>query len=253
MENRIIKRVLILMYIFIGISVFSIAQTIKPIKSIPYEWKSVPIVGGGFVDGIVFHPSQPDICYCRTDMGGAYKWNASTKSWMPLMDWVSLDDSNLQGVKSIAIDPQNADNVYLACGTYTTNSNAAILCSYDGARTFTRIDVPFTMGGNENGRGNGERMMVDPQNGNIIYIGTRQNGLWRSVDKGKSWKKVTTFPDVTEPFNPADRSESAQFNLNLKIENIELLMGDELNLVNGNTGFSVEMPPISYALYKLSL
>ena len=32
-----------------------------------------------------------------------------------------------------------------------------------------RVGVPFTVGGNENGC-NGERMMVDPQNGNIIYM-----------------------------------------------------------------------------------
>jgi LacI family transcriptional regulator len=32
-------------------------------------WKSVQIVGGGFVDGIVFHPTAKDICYCRTMTG----------------------------------------------------------------------------------------------------------------------------------------------------------------------------------------
>lgn len=109
-------------------------------------------------------------------------------------------------MESIAIDPQNPQNVYIACGTYTSSSNGAILCSYDGGKTFARVDVPFTMGGNENGRGNGERMMVDPQNGNIIYMGTRLHGLWRSMDKGQSWARVVSFPDVSEKFNPADRA-----------------------------------------------
>lgn len=109
-------------------------------------------------------------------------------------------------MESIAIDPKNPQNVYIACGTYTSSSNGAILCSYDGGRTFTRVDVPFTMGGNENGRGNGERMMVDPQNGNIIYMGTRLHGLWRSTDKGRSWARVVSFPDVSEKFNPTDRA-----------------------------------------------
>ena len=147
-----------------------LAQDISPVNSVSYEWKSVPIVGGGFVDGIVFHPEASGVRYCRTDMGGAYRWDAASNQWTPLLDWISLDESNLQGVESIAIDPQNPQNVYIACGTYTSSSNGAILCSYDGGRTFARVDVPFTMGGNENGRGNGERMMVDPQNGNIIYM-----------------------------------------------------------------------------------
>lgn len=182
------------------------SQGIEPVKTVPYEWKNVPIVGGGFVDGIILHPTAPHVRYCRTDMGGAYRWDASTGRWIALMDWIGLSESNLQGVESIAIDPQNADNVYIACGTYTSSTNGAILCSYDGGRTFSRVDVPFTMGGNENGRGNGERMMVDPQNGNIIYMGTRLHGLWRSMDKGKSWARVTSFPDVTESFDSADRA-----------------------------------------------
>ncbi|MDA3816914.1 MAG: alpha-amylase family glycosyl hydrolase [Prolixibacteraceae bacterium] len=52
-------------------------------------------------------------------------------------------------------------------------------------------------------------------------------------------------------YNPADRTESAQFNLNMNVEDFELLIGDELNIESENESYSVEMPPISYALYKL--
>ena len=102
-----------------------LAQDISSVNSVSYEWKSVPIVGGGFVDGIVFHPEAPGVRYCRTDMGGAYRWDAASNQWTPLLDWISLDESNLQGVESIAIDPQNPQNVYIACGTYTSSSNGA--------------------------------------------------------------------------------------------------------------------------------
>lgn len=81
-----------------------LAQDISSVNSVSYEWKSVPIVGGGFVDGIVFHPEAPGVRYCRTDMGGAYRWDAASNQWTPLLDWISLDESNLQGVESIAID-----------------------------------------------------------------------------------------------------------------------------------------------------
>ncbi|EKC63944.1 cellulase, partial [human gut metagenome] len=49
-------------------------------------------------------------------------------------------------------------------------------------------------------------MMVDPQNGNIIYMGTRLHGLWRSTDKGRSWARVASFPNVSEKLNPVDRA-----------------------------------------------
>ncbi|RYE12748.1 MAG: exo-alpha-sialidase, partial [Sphingobacteriaceae bacterium] len=140
----------------------------------PYNWKSVQIAGGGFVDGIIFHPTTKGLLYCRTDMGGAYRWNDALKAWEPLLDWVSYKDNNLMGVESIALDAADPDRLYMACGTYTSSPGPnAILRSDDKGKTFKRTDVRFRMGGNENGRGNGERMAVDPNNGNLIYMGTR--------------------------------------------------------------------------------
>lgn len=178
----------------------------KP-SAVPYTWKSVQMVGGGFVDGIVFHPKAKGVRYCRTDMGGAYRWNDTIKRWEPMLDWLPYEDTNLMGVESIAVDPADPDRVYLSCGTYTSpqTPNGAILRSSNRGRTFQRTNVPFKMGGNENGRGNGERMAVDPNNGNIIYLGTRNAGLWRSMDKGVTWNKVDSFLDVTEPVSSTNR------------------------------------------------
>jgi hypothetical protein len=176
------------------------AQTNQQHKTIPYNWKNVQIAGGGFVDGIVFHPKEKGLCYCRTDIGGAYRRNVKTLKWEPLLDWISYKAVNLMGVESIALDPSDPNRLYLACGTYTFSRvpNGAVLCSDDRGKTFKRINVPFKMGGNENGRGNGERMAVDPKNGRIIYLGTRHNGLWKSTDRSLSWKQVASFPDVKE-------------------------------------------------------
>jgi len=156
-----------------------------------YNWKSVQIRGGGFVDGIIYHPTKKGLLYCRTDMGGAYKWNNITNTWEALLDWVSYKDDNLMGVESIALDPNDTNRLYMACGTYTgSHGPNAILVSANQGKIFKQVDVPFRMGGNENGRGNGERMAVDPNNGNIIYMGTRLDGLWKSDDRGSNWHQV---------------------------------------------------------------
>ena len=182
----------------------------KP-ASEPYTWKSVQIVGGGFVDGFIFHPTARGVRYARTDMGGAYRWNPQTKLWEPLLDWVGYEDSNLMGVESIALDPADPNRVYLACGTYTNASapNGAILRSRDRGKTFERTNIPFKFGGNEDGRGNGERMTVDPNDGKVLYLGTRQTGLWRSTDGAVTWNKVDSFPDVTEA-PPAEPAQAAR-------------------------------------------
>lgn len=195
-----------LIFSFITISVISedgiIAQN-NPLfhqEPVPYNWKNVEISGGGFVTGIVFHPAEKDLCYCRTDMGGAYRRNPSTLKWEPLLDWLSYEDANLMGVESIALDPSDPDRLYLACGTYTNASspNGAILRSDNRGETFQRTDVPFKMGANEDGRGNGERLAIDPNNSNILYMGTRHAGLWKSTNSAVTWEKVPGFPDISE-------------------------------------------------------
>lgn len=176
----------------------------NPRHQVPYAWKNVQIVGGGFVDGVIFHPTAPAVRYARTDMGGAYKWDPATTRWQPILDWLGYKDVNLMGVESIALDPSDPNRVYLACGTYTNprTPNGAILRSSDGGHTFQRADVPFKFGGNEDGRGNGERLAVDPQDGRILYLGTRHDGLWRSIDRGVTWSRVNSFPDVAEAAPP---------------------------------------------------
>ncbi|MBP7372887.1 MAG: xyloglucanase [Opitutaceae bacterium] len=171
-----------------------------PVRSESYAWRSVAIGGGGFVTGIEFHPTAPGVAYARTDVGGAYRWDGSSRTWQPLLDWLGRDDWNLQGIESLALDPSDPQRVYLAAGTYTHPNvgDGAILRSADGGRTWERAAIPVKFGGNEAGRGSGERLAVDPQSGNILYLGTRHAGLWRSADHGATWERVASFPDVPD-------------------------------------------------------
>ena len=169
-----------------------------------YTYK--PVVtggGGGFIVDVVFNPSEQNLIYAKTDMGGAYRWNQSTGTWTQLLPGFNADDWNWTGVDGIATDPVNTNNLYLLVGTYTNTwapTNGAILKSTDKGATFTQVNLPFKVGGNMPGRGMGERLVVDPNKNSIIYLGARNgNGLWKSTDSGATWAKVTNFPD-TGPF-----------------------------------------------------
>jgi photosystem II stability/assembly factor-like uncharacterized protein len=163
-----------------------------------YRWRNVVIGGGGFVPGLVFHASEKGLLYARTDIGGAYRWDASSARWASLTDWIGAADVNLLGIDSLAVDPSDANRIYLAAGTYTADfaPNGAILRSSDRGRTFARSNLPFKLGGNELGRGNGERLAVDPHDGRVLFFGSRGAGLWRSEDRGASWSNVKSFPDA---------------------------------------------------------
>jgi len=165
-------------------------------QSIPYRWRETKMTGGGFITGIVFHPARRGLAYCRTDIGGAYRWEPAQKRWIPLTDWVSSDDANLLGIEALALDPTDPSRLYLAAGTYTSKfaPNGFVLRSRDQGKTFDRIAMPFKMGGNEDGRFSGDRMAVDPEASNILLLGSRNDGLWRSEDWGGSWHKLDSFP-----------------------------------------------------------
>ena len=164
----------------------------------PYTFHNVNTgAGGGFIPGVVFNPSRQNLMYVRTDIGGAYRWNQATGSWVQLLNFFGPDDWNLTGVDSIATDPVDPNRLVLAVGTYTnsfTTQNGAILRSTDQGNTFQRTDLPFKNGGNMPGRSMGERLAIDPNRDSIIYFGARSgNGLWRSTDFGATWSKVTSF------------------------------------------------------------
>lgn len=161
-----------------------------------YTWRNVEIVAGGFISGIVFSPIQADLIYARTDIGGAYRWDPARQRWVPLTDWAGPSDWNLLGIESVGVDPIDARRVYLAAGTYSNSwaGNGSILRSADQGRTWQRTDLPFKLGGNEDGRSIGERLAIDPNDNRILYFGTRHNGLWRSSDYGATWTQVKSFP-----------------------------------------------------------
>lgn len=169
--------------------------------SVPYDWKNVTILGGGFVSGVVFSPVEKGLVYARTDVGGAYRWNGADQTWIPLNDDLPRD-SSFMGIESIAPDPVDPNRVYAAAGTYVKSwaGNGAILKSEDRGNSWTRIDMPIQMGGNENGRSNGERLAVDPDQPSILYFGSRAKGLWKSTDSGATWHS-TSFPAQQDPEN----------------------------------------------------
>jgi xyloglucan-specific exo-beta-1,4-glucanase len=162
-----------------------------------YRWRNVEIVGGGFVTGIIHHPRKRGLVYARTDIGGAVRFDNRTQRWVQLLHWVGWEEWNWSGVESLALDPADPQRLYLAVGTYTNEwspINGAIFRSCDQGRTFERTDLPFKLGGNEPGRSMGERLVVDPRDGRVLFFGTRNQGLWRSADRGVSWARVDSFP-----------------------------------------------------------
>lgn len=160
------------------------------------------------MDGVYFSPLQPNLIYARTDVGGAYRWSARRRRWRALTDWLGPAQANYTGIEALALDPRDARRVYMAAGLYTFPQSpaGAILRSDDRGRKWKIARVPFKIGGNEDGRFDGNRLAVDPRQDRNLLYGTRDRGLWRSRDFGIHWMPARGWPTI-----PASRQPKPRF------------------------------------------
>jgi hypothetical protein len=181
-----------------------------------YEFKPVKIGGGGFVTGIQIHPSSGGPVYCRTDVGGVYRWNETTAAWTQLIvasalppaviaaEAVNTGDGlpgsgshrkRLYHVESIAIDPSNPAVLFVAAGNVLDQAGT-LLKSTNGGQSFQLMNLTAPMAGNSlyAARVHGERLAVHPSNSNTVLFGSRTQGLWRSVNGGLDWTQIAGVP-----------------------------------------------------------
>ncbi len=171
-------------------------------QPVAYAWKSVQIQGGGFVSGLLFHPTSPGLLYARTDVGGVYSRDTGAGQWTPLTDWIDSANSQLDGVVAFAVDPHDPNRLYLACGQYLAwwAEQGVVFASTDRGATWTQATLPVDLGGNSDGRNTGERLAVDPNDGSILFLGTNQNGLYRSADRGATWTPMAGLTEQSLTF-----------------------------------------------------
>ncbi len=175
--------------------------------SASYAWNPVSIGAGGFVTGFVSHPADSAIRYCRTDVGNAYRWDSSAGRWRPME--VRIGSQGLpasvmtapgsSGCESIAVDPNNTNVVLMA---FPINHSADVTSTFpnipgtvyrsaDGGLTFAKSDLAISMSPNGGTRTLGERLAVDPDNGQNVFYGSVSTGLYVSANGGLHWSAVS--------------------------------------------------------------
>ena len=156
-----------------------------------YEWGNVRFDGGGFVSAIMPSPTVEGLIYARTDVGGIYRWDATSSRWIPLMDWINQNDVGLYGTEAFALDPQDPKKIYVLGGTgYFSKGRTAVLRSSDMGATWDTSYVEMLAHGNGMGRQTGEKLAVDPNKSNIVLCGSRTKGVYKSTDSGKTWTSL---------------------------------------------------------------
>ncbi len=168
-------------------------------------WKPIFERQGTFSIGdIALAPSNTDTVWVGTGESntrnsvsfgdGVYKSTDGGKTWQHM----GLKDS--ERISAIVIHPQNPDTVYVgALGhAFGPNEERGVFMTTDGGRTWTKTLYVDKQHGVAD-------LDFDPTNPNILYAGmwsferkpwthrsgSEKGGVFRSIDGGRTWKKLT--------------------------------------------------------------
>ena len=157
-------------------------------------WQTLDIGAGGYVRNLDIAPDGTMVA--RTDTYGAYLWNGT--EWEQLVTSTSMPASFLaanldtgntgQGVYEIQIADSNTQTFYMMFDGY-------IFKSTNQGTTWTQTSfAQVTADPNDGYAQYGQKMAIDPNNPNIVYVGTPLNGLFVTTDGGVTWQSVSQVP-----------------------------------------------------------
>jgi hypothetical protein len=189
--------------LFVAFAVTSSHAQDKDLSS-NYLFKPVRIGAGGWMRGMAVSPSDATRRYARGDVDNVYRWDDSAQQWFPTKILGGLPSAFTAapvngGGGAIAIDPQNPDHVLVVYTLGGSNDlgnfwNLNVYYSTDGAKTFKPANL--SLNGTLSQETSGERLAIDPNNGDVAYLGPpgaagATDGFYRSTDGGITWNQVT--------------------------------------------------------------
>lgn len=163
------------------------------------QWKALEMHGGGKVTGIIFHPSDPNIIYNRTDVAGLNVSQDGGDTWKSLTFNVPKDNPHNFTTRNLAIDPSTPNTMYYCAGNAPRVGSSSIFKSTDGGNQWTRISNPTNFSGNGAIRWGDETFIIDPITTSNLFVGGQASfnagtwqdgGFYSSTDSGNSWTPI---------------------------------------------------------------
>lgn len=156
------------------------------------------------IGALASHPSQAGVVWVGTgeDNGGGYSFDGDGvyKTTDGGLTWQHQGLVETRRIGKIAVDPTDGNRVFVAAGGnwFVKDAHRGIYRSLDGGATWTKVLFVADDAG-------GIDLAIDPSNPNRIYaamwqryssgtswyIGGSQSGIWRSLDGGTTWSRLT--------------------------------------------------------------
>ncbi len=112
-------------------------------------WNALPNTVPSRVSALAVSPTDPNVIYVGTESVGLYKTTDGGVTWTAMNDGLGVDPGVRLSVTAIAIEPQNADRVYVATGAWIGTSQMhllprGVMSSADGGKTWQAASLPNT-------------------------------------------------------------------------------------------------------------
>ncbi|HUQ81778.1 MAG TPA: glycosyl hydrolase [Gemmatimonadaceae bacterium] len=173
------------------------------------RWRLVGPFRGGRVDAVAGDPSRPLVFYFGAVNGGVWKTTNGGQTWANVTD----GKSDISSVGAVAVAQSDPNVIYVGTGesqlredlTYGTG----VYRSTDGGGTWKHLGLTDTQQIGD--------LVIDPRDPDRAYVAAMghafgpnaERGVFRTVDGGRSWKKVLFLNDSTgamdltiDPTNP---------------------------------------------------
>jgi photosystem II stability/assembly factor-like uncharacterized protein len=184
------------------------AQTYAPGLFSQMSWRPVGPLRGGRGRAVAGVPSEPNVFYIGNDDGGVWKSIDYGNSWEPI-----FDKEPTSSIGAIGVSVSDPNVIYVGTGESNIRPDQAtgmgMYKSTDAGKTWAFIGLRETE--------DIAMIAVDPHDSNRVFVAAlghvyepnRERGIFRSLDGGKTWKRVlyvdayTSGDDIEmDPANP---------------------------------------------------
>ncbi len=154
-----------------------------------FSWRLIGTFRGGRTRAVAGVPGHPDLFYIGQVNGGVWKSDDAGRTWNPI-----FDGQPTQSVGAIAVAPSDSRILYVASGEGLQRPDLSvgdgIYRSSDAGKTWEHL-----------GLRDGQQipaLAVDPRDPNRVFAAVlghpygpnEERGLYRSMDGGRTWKRV---------------------------------------------------------------
>ena len=153
------------------------------------QWRMIGPFRGGRTRAASGVPNQPNVFYVGQVDGGVWKSEDYGRTWRPI-----FDGEPTQSIGAIAVAPSDSNIIYVASGEGLHRPDLSvgggIYKSIDAGRTWAHLGLRDSQ--------QIPALVVDPHDPNRVFAAvlghpygpSEQRGIFRSLDGGKTWKKV---------------------------------------------------------------